>query len=282
MLNYLLLAKKIQNDSHFFEQHHAGCVCASLLNCGRASATGPTSCWQTSSLWTWNDVYRRISAEPANTGGWFSSANNELLAHLLCDRIPRRHTSRMTTRKKKNGWKEKSILVNHITRFALIQSPRQEHLFFFSIYLGATFFVCILMLDAVHFETMRFQGATLCEWFLAQIALVWPDAGVCSCVPFQVECIIESLAAERAQIAFDIRMTFHVSVEQPLQCKRFVTLSALEFIFIISISRFGCCLFIFVIAKTMTLNGINGQWVFETMSTIYEFKLHFWRQSQLK
>lgn len=36
-------------------------------------------------------------------------------------------------------------------------------------------------------------------------------------VSFQIEGVVESLPAEGAQIALDVRMTLHVSVEEPLK-----------------------------------------------------------------
>lgn len=72
-------------------------LCDARFSCGQALAVGPTSCWQTLSLWTWNDVYRRISTEPVNMDGYFSSASSVLRAHLWCDRILHRHTSEIRT-----------------------------------------------------------------------------------------------------------------------------------------------------------------------------------------
>lgn len=76
------------------------------------------------------------------------------------------------------------------------------------------------MLNAVHLQTVRLQRTTLRKRFLAQIAFVRPNAGVRSRVSLQIECVVESLAAECAQIAFDVRMAFHVTIKQSLECKR--------------------------------------------------------------
>ena len=40
---------------------------------------------------------------------------------------------------------------------------------------------------------------------------------VSSSMSFQVESVVESFAAEGTQIALDVRVTLHVSVQQPLQ-----------------------------------------------------------------
>lgn len=38
-------------------------------------------------------------------------------------------------------------------------------------------------------------------------------------VPFQVECVVEALAAECAEVAFQVGMAFCVPIQQPLQVK---------------------------------------------------------------
>ena len=40
--------------------------------------------------------------------------------------------------------------------------------------------------------------------------------GMCARVSFEVECVVETFAAERAQISFDVAVTFDVPVEQAL------------------------------------------------------------------
>lgn len=42
---------------------------------------------------------------------------------------------------------------------------------------------------------------------------------MCSSVSLQVECVIESFAAERAQITLHIRVAFHVTIQQSLECE---------------------------------------------------------------
>lgn len=41
--------------------------------------------------------------------------------------------------------------------------------------------------------------------------------GVSACMALQVEGVVEALAAERAKVSLDVRMTLCVSVEEPLQ-----------------------------------------------------------------
>ena len=47
--------------------------------------------------------------------------------------------------------------------------------------------------------------------------------GVGTCVPLQVERVVEPLAAEGAQVALDVRVTLDVAVEQTLQREHLVT-----------------------------------------------------------
>lgn len=87
------------------------------------------------------------------------------------------------------------------------------------VHLGPALLVGVLMLHAVHLLAMRLQGAALREALLAQVALVRPHARVGARVPLEVEGVVESLAAEGAQIALDVRVALHVPIEQALQRK---------------------------------------------------------------
>lgn len=73
------------------------------------------------------------------------------------------------------------------------------------------------MLNTVNLEAVRLQRASLGKRFLAQIALVWANAGVCSGVSFQIERIVESFSAECAQVSLYIRVTLHVTIQQSLE-----------------------------------------------------------------
>lgn len=86
-------------------------------------------------------------------------------------------------------------------------------------HLCASLLVGILVLHPVHLETVRLEGAALREGFLAEIALVGPDAGVGARVALEVEGVIEAFAAEGAEVPLDVRVALHVAIEKPLQCK---------------------------------------------------------------
>lgn len=75
---------------------------------------------------------------------------------------------------------------------------------FTNVYLRSSFFVLVLMGDTVHLETMRLERTPLRKGFFAQSAFVRSDTCMRSGVSFQIEGVVESLAAERAQVALDI------------------------------------------------------------------------------
>ena len=49
-------------------------------------------------------------------------------------------------------------------------------------------------------------------------------------MPFEVESVVEALAADHAQVSLDIAVTFDVSIEKTLQCECFAADTAPEFI----------------------------------------------------
>jgi len=89
--------------------------------------------------------------------------------------------------------------------------------FFTYVHLCSSLFVLILMGHSVYFETMRLQRAPLSERLLTQRTFIRADTCVRASVSFQIERIVEAFAAEGTKVAFDVRVTFHVPVEKPLQ-----------------------------------------------------------------
>ena len=53
---------------------------------------------------------------------------------------------------------------------------------------------------------------------------------MCSSVPFEVESVVEALAADRAQVAFDVVMTSLMTSKQSLEREHLVAHSTLELI----------------------------------------------------
>lgn len=127
-------------------------------------------------------------------------------------------------------------------------------------------------------------------------------------VSFQVERVVESFAAKRAQVTFDVRVTFHVSVEQPLQSETLGTKSAREFGRIVGIGsvdrsrrtggRIGSASsftrFVFVlrsrrairfgsvaIARRVLSFHVVNQRIFNAVTAVDEFDRCVARQSQL-
>lgn len=69
------------------------------------------------------------------------------------------------------------------------------------------------MLNSVNLEAMALERASLREALFAEITLVRSYTRVGSRVSLQVKSIIESLAAECAQITFDVAVTLHMTIE---------------------------------------------------------------------
>jgi hypothetical protein len=119
---------------------------------------------------------------------------------------------------------ENSICLENSIFFSKIHFAQKIRCFFgtnkkksIKAHLSASLLVSILMLNAMHLQAVRLQRAPLRKRLLAQIALVRAHPGMSPSVSLQIESVIESLAAESAQIAFDVRVTFHVTVQEPLQ-----------------------------------------------------------------
>merc|ERR1719336_1190094 len=84
------------------------------------------------------------------------------------------------------------------------------------VHLRASLFVVILVRHPVHLQAVALQGAALGEGFLTKIAFVRSDTCVSSCVSLQVESVVESLAAEGAEVSLDVAVALHVSVQKSL------------------------------------------------------------------
>jgi len=80
------------------------------------------------------------------------------------------------------------------------------------VHLGSPLLVVVLVSHAVHLETVRLQGTALGEGLFAEVALVGPHTSVSAGVALQVERVVESLAAEGAEVALDVAVALHVSV----------------------------------------------------------------------
>lgn len=161
------------------------------------------------------------------------------------------------------------------------------------VHLRAPLLVRILVLNAVHLQAVRLQRAPLGERLLAQIALVRPDAGVRPGVPLQVERIVESLAAEGAQVALDVRVALHVPIQQPLQGERLLAYPADELVLLTTggatalvlhlehirlLQQFGM---VFVFVPQPAGDVLDGQWILDAVATVDELQLHFCRQAEI-
>lgn len=142
------------------------------------------------------------------------------------------------------------------------------------------------MLHAVDFQAVGLQRASLSERFLAQIALVGPNSGVGTCVSLQVEGIVESFAAERAQVPLHVRVTFHVTVQQTLKCEVFRADATHEFAALVLGGRGSCRRRlldrdVLVLFADATRNILDSQRILNPMTSIDELQLDLGWESQL-
>lgn len=84
------------------------------------------------------------------------------------------------------------------------------------VHLRTSLLVVVLMSHTVDFQTVTFQGASLCEGFLTKITFVRSNACMCPSVSLQVESVVESLATEGTEVSLHVAVALHVSIEQSL------------------------------------------------------------------
>merc|ERR1739844_357755 len=58
------------------------------------------------------------------------------------------------------------------------------------------------MVDSVNLQAVTFQRAPLGEGLFAVVAPIWTDSCMCTCVPLQIECIVEALSTEGAGVSY--------------------------------------------------------------------------------
>ncbi len=88
------------------------------------------------------------------------------------------------------------------------------------------------------------------------------------CVPFKVECIVEALAAEGAEIALGVAVALHVAVQQALEIEDLGAYSTLE-LGRIGLGAHGRKLFLGRLHRR-----VRRHWIFETMAAIDELDRH--------
>lgn len=100
-------------------------------------------------------------------------------------------------------------------------------------------------------------------------------------VPLQVERIVKTFAAERAQVPLHIRMTLHMSIEKTLQRKCFVTNPTTE----ICLTVFRCYrryFDFFFRSRSLSYRFLARKRVLDAVAAVHELQLHLGRQSQLQ
>lgn len=72
-----------------------------------------------------------------------------------------------------------------------------------------------LVCDVMHSGEVRFQGAALCEAFLALVTGERLDSSMRSDVALEVKCVIETFTASGAVVALEWSVRLHVPVKEP-------------------------------------------------------------------
>jgi len=92
--------------------------------------------------------------------------------------------------------------------------------------------VRVIVSDPVDLQGVRLQRTPLSERLVTVIAFVGPDSCVSSRVTLQVKGVIESLAAEGAQVSLYVRVTFKVSVQEARERELLAAHVTLERVFV--------------------------------------------------
>lgn len=104
---------------------------------------------------------------------------------------------------------------------------------------------------------------------------------MCARMTLQIKRIVEAFAAERAQISLDVRVTFHMSVEQSLQCERFAANLTCELVRIIVGNRLGRFLFAVTVTMSVAQRIVECERILEAMTAIDELELNLGWKTQL-
>ena len=98
---------------------------------------------------------------------------------------------------------------------------------------------------------------------------------MCSCVSLQVECVIEAFAAEGTEVALDIAVAFHVSVEKALQAESLLADLALELAVLLGLDGLH-------LVGLRPGRQVHGQRVLDPMTTVDQFQRGVNGNSELK
>ena len=99
---------------------------------------------------------------------------------------------------------------------------------------------------------------------------------VSPCVSFQVKGIIESFSTKCTKVTLYITVTFHVSIQKALKCKSLLADTTLKFWGIFIAPGRG------KLVRFWSYWGVEGQRIFDAMSTIYQLKRSVRWNSELK
>ena len=90
---------------------------------------------------------------------------------------------------------------------------------------------------------------------------------MCSCVPLQIECIIEPLSTEGAEVSLCIAVTLHVSIQQPRQAKGFSTSATGKPRRVTFTSHWG------QLFTLLLLGHVSHHWVLDPVTAVDELEM---------
>jgi len=135
------------------------------------------------------------------------------------------------------------------------------------VHLRSPLFVLVLMVDAVNLQAVTFQGAPLGEGLFAVVATVWTDSCMSTCMPLQIECIIEALSTEGAEVSLCVAVTLHVTIQQPRQTKGFSTSATGKPRRVIFTSHW------WQLFTLLLFRHVSHHWVLDAVTTIDELQM---------
>jgi len=141
------------------------------------------------------------------------------------------------------------------------------------VHLRSPLFVLVLMVDSVNLQAVTFQRAPLGEGLFAVVAPIWTDSCMCTSVSLQIECIVETLSTEGAEVSLCIAVTLHMTIQQPCKTKGFSTSATGKPRRIIFTSHWGQLFTLFF------LRDIGHHRVLDPVTTIDQLEMGILRNS---
>ena len=90
---------------------------------------------------------------------------------------------------------------------------------------------------------------------------------MCTCVPLQIECIVEALSTESAEVSFCIAVTLHVTIQQPRETKGFSTSTTGKPSRVIFTPHWG------QLFTLLLLWHVRNHWILDPVTAVDEFQM---------